>query len=67
MIDHRGREVTDAAGVTQAVLDAGMSPKVVDLVTVRPGRKRGVQGWRGRGVVGYGELGFGVGAGVRHW
>lgn len=36
MIDHRGREVTDAAGVTQAVLDAGMSPKFVDLVTVEP-------------------------------
>lgn len=59
--------MTDAAGVTQAVLDAGMSPKFVDLVTVRPGHQCRGQGWRGQPrVCPAEELVFWVGAKMRH-
>ncbi|KAG2423610.1 hypothetical protein HYH02_015310 [Chlamydomonas schloesseri] len=36
MIDHRGRALTDEAGVTAAVYEAGVAPKVIDFVQVLP-------------------------------
>lgn len=41
MIDHRGRTLTDEAGVTEAVYEAGVAPKAIEFLQVCVGSDDG--------------------------